>query len=317
MKKERKTKEYLEFVEQFWKRIVLLTEGWGVKTEFQPANEAGGEPEDLLVVELGGDGSGTHIQRFHMEDIYREFERRKDMEGLIQEAADCLKRCREIERNSPLVNMEHYEAIRSSLIIRPLNYERNKKKLQEGIYEVVGDIALTLYVNIGNFDGLYTSSMVPVSVFEIWERSRGQVLLEAKKNTFDLFPPRLFNWLNIDRFGEADYGVFMDRDAEVRLESGSCATFVTTVIQINGAVAIFLPGVAKRIGELLENDYYIAFTSMHEAAIHDCSKVYPEMIRESLKSLKQDLSSQEDFLSDRVYYYNRSKDRIELVLEES
>lgn len=66
---------------------------------------------------------------------------------------------------------------------------------------------------------------------------------------------------------------------------------------------------------MMGNDLYIAFTSMHEAAIHNCEKVYPETIRESLKDLNREMPSDDDFLSGKVYYYNRGKDRIEVVLE--
>lgn len=315
MKKEKETKAYQEFVEQFQAYLVLVTEDWGATVVFQPAGEAEGEDEDLLIVEFGGEGAGTHIQRFHMEDIYRDFAVGKDLETLFLEASDCLNRCREIEKNSPLGRMEDYEAIREHLIIRPLNYAKNSKKLEEGIFEVVGDIALTLYVNIGNFDGLYTSSMVPKVALESWGKSAGEVLCSAGENTFRLFPPRLFNWLEFDRFRDEDYGVFMERDPELKLEGGSCATFVTTKNQLNGAVAVFLPGVAKRLGELLGTDFYIAFTSMHEAAIHSCEKVYPETIRESLKGLNEEMPSEDDFLTEKVYYYNRKTDRIEAVME--
>ena len=180
---------------------------------------------------------------------------------------------------------------------------------------MTGDIALTLYVSIGNFSGLYTSSMVPKVVFDGWNRSREQVMKDAMENTYRLFPPRLFNWLDVERFEDEDYGIFMERDSGVRMDGGACATFVTTKSQINGAVAIFLPGVAKRLGEMMGNDLYIAFTSMHEAAIHNCEKVYPETIRESLKDLNREMPSDDDFLSGKVYYYNRGKDRIEVVLE--
>ena len=54
---------------------------------------------------------------------------------------------------------------------------------------------------------------------------------------------------------------------------------------------------------------------LHEAAIHNCEKVYPETIRESLKDLNREMPSDDDFLSGKVYYYNRGKDRIEVVLE--
>ncbi len=68
MKKERERKEYLEFVEQFQAFLILMTEEWGAKVTLQKDGEE--EPEDLLVVELRGDGPGIHIQRFHMAEIY-------------------------------------------------------------------------------------------------------------------------------------------------------------------------------------------------------------------------------------------------------
>ena len=54
MKKERETKEYLEFVEQFQAFLILMTEEWGAKVTLQKDGEEE-EPEDLLVVELSRD----------------------------------------------------------------------------------------------------------------------------------------------------------------------------------------------------------------------------------------------------------------------
>ena len=50
-KRERETKEYLEFVEQFQAFLILMTEEWGAKVTLQKGGEAE-EAEDLLVVEL-------------------------------------------------------------------------------------------------------------------------------------------------------------------------------------------------------------------------------------------------------------------------
>ena len=42
---------------------------------------------------------------------------------------------------------------------------------------------------------------------------------------------------------------------------GSC---LSTARRTNGAVAIFLPGVAKRLADLMDADFYMVFTSIHE-----------------------------------------------------
>ena len=49
MKKERETKEYLEFVEQFRAFLILMTEEWGAKVTLQKDGEEE-EPEDLISI---------------------------------------------------------------------------------------------------------------------------------------------------------------------------------------------------------------------------------------------------------------------------
>ena len=74
-----------------------------------------------------------------------------------------------------------------------------------------------------------------------------------------------------------------------------------------------MPGVAKKLGELLKSDYYIAFTSVHEAAIHKVGTVEVEVIRSSLSGINEDVDMEEDFLSAQVYKYSQEKDRIEVA----
>lgn len=54
---------------------------------------------------------------------------------------------------------------------------------------------------------------------------------------------------------------------------GNC---LSTSKKTNGAVAVFLPGVAERLAALLESDFYMVFTSIHEVMIHNDRNVEPE-----------------------------------------
>ena len=47
---------------------------------------------------------------------------------------------------------------------------------------------------------------------------------------------------------------------------GNC---LSTSRKTNGAVAVFLPGVAERLAYLLDSDFYMVFTSIHEVMIHN------------------------------------------------
>lgn len=309
MKKEQGTKEYLEFVKEFQSCLSLLTEDGQAQFTFR---RNGGEEgkEDFLEVELCGMENGVHIQRFHMKDIYRSYEEGREMEELLLDAKRCLEYCEEIGRNSPLGFQEDYEAIKDRLVIRAINYDNNVQRLQSGVYELIGDIALTLYIDIGNFEGLYSSSMVSWAVMEKWGKSRKQVLAEAKENTYRLYPPRLFNLQEVSRLGDPDYGIFMEEVASADIRAEDSMLFVTRKFHLNGGVSVFLPGVAKRLGELLESDLYFAFTSINEAAVHDCTRITPDAVREGLDRLDDNPENDEIFLSHKVYHYSRENDEI-------
>ena len=81
---------------------------------------------------------------------------------------------------------------------------------------------------------------------------------------------------------------------------GNC---LSTTIRTNGAVAIFLPGVAERIGQLMGGGFYMVFTSIHEVMIHNANLTYPEDLENILRDTLREATPEEDFLTDKVYRY--------------
>lgn len=306
-----KTEDYRKFLDKLIEEMSRLTEGKNIVVAYQPALDE--FSEDYLVAKMDGK-NGNHVQRFHTEDLFRDLENgRMDMEEILNNVEEMLDYCEEVEKISPLSELDNYEKICSRLIVRPMNYEKHVKKLQVGIYERVGDIALVLYISIGTVRGHYVSSMVPSRVFTGWKRKQEEVMKAALKNTYDLFPPRMFDISSLLCLEENMSSAFMERETLPMDTEGNGGIFITNTAQINGAISIFLPGVAKKLGELLDSDYYIAFTSMHEAAVHKIGTVEVEDIRSSLSEVNEEMYVEEDFLSEQVYRYNRESDNIEAV----
>ena len=63
---------------------------------------------------------------------------------------------------------------------------------------------------------------------------------------------------------------------------GNC---LSTTIRTNGAVAIFLPGVAERIGQLMGGGFYMVFTSIHEVMIHNEKSADPEELKKVMEQV--------------------------------
>ena len=92
--------------------------------------------------------------------------------------------------------------------------------------------------------------------------------------------------------------------SDFQLKKDAIGNCLSTVTRTNGAVAVFLPGVANRIGELLHGGFYMVFTSIHEVMIHSDVTANPDDLKEVLRETVEDTTPEEDFLTYNIYHYN-------------
>ena len=63
---------------------------------------------------------------------------------------------------------------------------------------------------------------------------------------------------------------------------------------------------SSKISPLLNGDFYVVFTSIHEAMIHGVDSLYPpEDLERILKETIMEATPEEDFLTDKIYKYSR------------
>ena len=230
--------------------------------------------------------------------------------GLLQAAV----RARE---STVLSQTSDYEKIRGELILRPLCYRNVREDLRTVPHIRMGEIALALYAVMAHVGNDYFTAKVHRNQIASWKRSESAILEEALINTSFLYPPRLYTMddlVNWDTKSSED-GVFMGDHPKVRLHGDVRGMVLTNTLELNGAIAMFYPGVAERIAGGFDNDFYIGFTSVHEAQIHPVGAVPPEVIRESLMDTNRVCNKKEDVLSGRVYLYDRARRSFSMLVE--
>ena len=78
-----------------------------------------------------------------------------------------------------------------------------------------------------------------------------------------------------------------------------------------GAAALYYPDIQKRIGDMLQNSYYVLPSSIHELMILPCSvNDNPEFLRKMVKEANETVVNQQEVLSDRIFMYDREKERL-------
>ena len=213
------------------------------------------------------------MMRWEIRPLYDRF-KREGWQSVLPEIAVKLQE-RENGSDRPPCLGEGYEKNSGKLILRPLNFVGNREELANGVYWRFGDIALVLYILLYDMDVDLMTMKISLDMIEKWGVTSTEALMGALLNTYVKMPPRLYYGTDIRMEYGFQEGSFMKEEGgkpiEIHGESqdeGLRGYRLTTSRWLNGAVALFYPGVKERLAELMEGDYYVGFTSIHEAVIH-------------------------------------------------
>lgn len=216
-----------------------------------------------------------------------------------------------------LMQKNEYDALKDKLFIRPLNYKDHRMELNGSVYRRVGDMALVLYVlanDVWDDERHNVMSMkMPKLMMEQWGREENEVWDSALTNTYMMAPPRMY--LNpMDTYKPPYYkGAFMALNSDIQSIPPMSIPTITTTTQMNGAIAMFYPGVKERLAELFGGDYYVAFTSIHDVRLHKKGSVSPRQVLDCIMDTNN-MFDPKDILSRKVYLYEAATKELKQVV---
>ena len=294
-----------EFVEAFREKLLKTTGFEEKQIYYKKKEEFPPTAGDRLLVRRAESDGVSEVCALYVHDLYEEYQDGYSMETLVREVARRLENLSRANLLEKAQSLEDYEKIQKNLFIRLINRERNEEELKESVYRTVGDIALVLYAHMGEVDGCPASMKIKKYMLRNWDKKEDKVFEEALKNTSELSPPKIYCWekLLFDSGYEGDNFMSILADYPIRKDAvGNC---LSTTKRTNGAVAIFLPGVADRIARLMRSSFYMVFTSVHEVMIHNAQISDPEDLRCVLEDTVRNTTPEDDFLTLHIYYYDK------------
>lgn len=191
-----------------------------------------------------------------------------------------------------------------------VNLEKHRHELKNAVYKTMGDIAITLYVHAGTLKNGITYLKVRSEYLETWGLEKDDVLHDALLNSYRILSPRIYDFKKMmytpgyagDDFMNVDPYFISDK----KKKEGICLSVKGLT---NGAVAVLYPEVIKKLVELMDGDFYVVFSSVHEALIHSSKLCSLEELENLLRTSNSRMTFQKEFLTDKVYYYCREKDK--------
>ena len=257
---------------------------------------------DFIVLNLNKEPNCTSSCRFSVKYLYEEFQKGswERVHYVIQENISSINYDKV---NDIVSNLPDYDTTKEKLIIRPLNYADNRYELKNVVHKTYGDIALVLYAILYDDERGLGTMKIPQNVFDGWEKDFDEVWENALLNTNIYALPRMY--LDPSEMENPTFtlGAFMALDSKIKKLWPRQVPTITTTKKINGAIAMFYPGVMDKIAELFNSSYYIAFTGINDVRVHHKDSISPRNVLSSLKSMNK--AFPEELLSRKVFYYDK------------
>lgn len=248
--------------------------------------------------------------RFNLNEYYKSF-LKSDLETVKENMA------REIlskGSNTEMIDFlktDGYENIKSRLMIRALNFLRNSVRLEDAVYSRFGDMAICAYMKVSEDNGQFFSTKVTKDLLKKYDVSAEQVMQDAVNNSPMLYPERLFFsfselYDNNSKGLSADETLEQLKKGEIKINSYKPVIAVTNSAHLNGASAIFYPGVAEKIADMFNGDYFAVFVSIHEVYLHPKNTLSPGQLKDNLIATNNEFNNN-DVLSYKIYRYDSKR----------
>lgn len=302
-------KNYELFIEQLTNGIHNITDIPLENIKF--TNKEG----DRLNITFAEHDDAYEVCSVRVDEVYKAYHEGAKLNAIVNYISNDVLHAKNYNIYDKTKTLIDYDTAKSRLFVRLLNCDRNSDILKNVVHKTLGDIALTVCAIVDNRENLISTKILK-SMVEKWRKTETDIFNEALENTYRATPPRIYKWEGIlcdeSYAGES----FMNDEDVCDLDKSFSGNILSTTRKTNGAVAVFLPGVAEKISELLDSDFYMVFTSIHEVMIHSTgSGVDLKDLKLVLQDTLREATPSSDYLTEKIYKYNRRTHKFECVTD--
>lgn len=292
--------EYREFLENVRKEVESRYDSNVSVTLNHVMKNNGTELDGITIMEKDKNIAPTiYINSFY--DRYREG---VSLKAVVSE----IIRIYNQNKNSININadyFENYENVRKTIVYKLVNYQKNKKLLEDVPYKRVLDLAVVFYCLIEQRKGVSATALIHNEHLRIWNVTEDEIYNDALKNTPVLLAGSIVPMSKI--LSEIAGTAPVDNDEKVCEYTGEDILYVlTNSSRVNGAACILYDNLLKKFANDVHSDLYILPSSVHEVIIVPKKNAFDKSeLADMVREVNEQGVSQDEILSDNVYKYNR------------
>lgn len=249
----------------------------------------------------------------YLDDIYSRVQKLEQIEIVADKLIECyetkLKKEPDLHR---IVDVLNYEKSKSRLYPKLISTKENKELLSEVPHKNILDLSLVYYLRCDSGEtGEIATSLVKNRQLEIWgvdvKQLHQDAFQNAKKET--IFYP-LVSWIALlKEEGMLELRKLIPHIEEIKEIRDANMYVLHNRNGMYGASALFCQNVCDKIADLLQCNFYLLPSSIHEWILMperewQDGEVSLHELSEMVRTVNQEKVNPEEVLSDHAYYYD-------------
>ena len=237
----------------------------------------------------------------NLNAFYKEYEEGKEFDEVMDDVAEVLqtKAPDHLQNASWLLD---YENAKKQLFIRVSSIEKNVELINNAPHRIVGDLVITCHIAVDRGLNGMASTIVNNDLLNHYGVEAETVLSDAIENAPVLLPVKIESMMDVIS-GMCPEVISEDMKKDPNFSDHRKMTIVSNSKMINGASALFYPGVMDQLSDLLGGDYVILPSSIHEFIVVPDRGNYSDL-ENMVRDINQNMVDPQEQLSDHVYHYD-------------
>lgn len=314
MNKEAKGMDYpgfIDYIQEHVREFICCNEDWDDIVDIRIVPVIRNNETVVNTMWILEDGR-LRCPQINLDDFFRDYCMSLDMDGVMEGILDIYRRSRSDDSLLDPEDMEDFFKIRDRIVLRLVSGSRNRNTLKLCPHRKLFDMAITYRILAGKNSGGISTLLVTDRLMQLWGLDEAAVYALALTNTQRIFPPRLKDMETV--MGELS-GAFPEEEKDGFFPKQGFhrnMMILTNDCGINGASVICYPNLLKSCTRRLGPDFYILPSSIHEVILlPKTSAVLPGELVHTVHCANANVVSQEEILSDCVYYFSSKTGKIQ------